>query len=154
MTNEIHNKINKLFSEEITHDKFLILSPGNKSIKKKKKVKEKSSNILAKVEKSIELNKEEKVKSKKRKSSRIKKRVVNELCQNELEPKVSNEEIKNNKKLRDLRTTLMLNLKKKQKDKDKDQKKEISEESNESDYTDSNENCENVDEDKKKRKIM
>ena len=153
MTNDIHNKINKLFSEEITHDKFLILSPGNKSIRKKKKIKEKSSNILAKVEKSIELNREEKVKSKKRKSSRIRKRVVDEFCQNELKPKVNNE-IKNDKKLRDLRTTLMLNLKKKQKDKDKDLKKEISEESNESDYTDSNENCEKPDEDKKKRKIM
>ena len=108
MTNDIHNKINKLFSEEITHDKFLILSPGNKSIRKKKKIKEKSSNILAKVEKSIELNREEKVKSKKRKSSRIRKRVVDEFCQNELKPKVNNE-IKNDKKLRDLRTTLMLN---------------------------------------------
>ena len=148
MTNEIHNKINALFSEEISLGKYMILSPENKSIRKKKKIKEKSSNILEKVEKSIELNKEEKAKSKKRRSSRIKKKVVDELCRNELKPKVS-QEIKNNKRLR---ATFSLNLKKKQKDKDKEQKKEISEESNESDNTDSNENCENPDEDKKKKK--
>ena len=160
MTNDIHDKINELFSEEIKNYKNMLLSPDNKSIKKKKKTKEKSSNILTKVEKSIVLNKEEKVKNKKRKSSRLKKKVVEELNPNDIKPKAS-KEIKSNKKIRDLRTTFMLNTKKKQKDKSNKEIEEIyefddsdvEEDSDKNDKNNKNDKNDKNDDDKKKRNI-
>ena len=125
MAYDITNKINSLFSGEFIHDKDILLSPYKKS-KKKKKFKEQSSNVLTKVEKTFELNKEDNKsigKNKVKKSSRVKKKL--HKYSNEIKRKDTNNiNINNNKKIRELRTTVILNLKnidmkKKGKEKDK-----------------------------------
>ncbi len=111
MAYDITNKINSLFSGEFIHDKEILLSPHKKS-KKKKKIKEKSSNVFTKVEKALELNKEDKLirKNKVRKSSRVKKQL--HRYSNDIKPKNSNNiNIDDNKKKRELTNTVILNLK-------------------------------------------
>ena len=112
MAYDITNKINSLFSGEFIHDKDILLSPYKKT-KKKKKFKEQSSNVLTKVEKTFELNKEDNKsigKNKVKKSSRVKKKL--HKYSNEIKRKDTNNiNINNNKKIRELRTTVILNLK-------------------------------------------
>ena len=54
---DIHNKVNSIFSSEFIYDKILLLSPKRSPRKKRKGIYD-SSNILTKIEKRIK-NKEE-----------------------------------------------------------------------------------------------
>ena len=120
MAYDIHKKINSIFSEEFVFDKSILLSPKSPkspkrlSKKKNKKIKY-GSNIITNLEDSLNKNKEENsiIKNKKRKSSKLKKK-EDKIIHNPSHPQIFQEQSnKSSKKhkLRQMKTTVVINLK-------------------------------------------
>ena len=137
MAYDINKKINSIFSDEFVLDRSTLLSPKSpkRSSKKKNKSHKYGSNIVTKLEDSLNKNKEEMsiTKSKKRKSSKLKKKDVKLIHSPSREQVLHEPSNKTNKKkLRQMKTTATIILKNIKENLEGDKKEKYKE--NEKDY--------------------